>query len=209
MGFQMIWDGPAQGSKVKETDIACRRPARTCKGKKRKDISCLGPTQMSKEKKNRETNLPTSYYNTTHRLIDETLTPRSGDSWRTPWKILHFTLTFYKRQMKWSSRATCSLRPKIMQWLSVLLVVVENYTPWPRRRLLHSFIAWTDDGSMGHLLRQMKRKLLTVVKIAWHDVPARFFPPIENTFYYLGVYKWEKWWLRVLRQVYQEPSKTI
>jgi hypothetical protein len=40
-------------------------------------------------------------------------------------------------------------------------------------------------------------------------VPARFFPPMENTFYYLGVYKWEKGWLRVLRQVYQEPSKTI
>jgi hypothetical protein len=45
---------------------------------------------------------------------------------------------------------------------------------------------------LGHLLRQKKRKLLTVVKIARHDVPARFFPPMENTFYYLGVYKWEK-----------------
>jgi hypothetical protein len=70
-----------------------------------------------------------------------------------------------------------------------LLVVVENYTLWRRRRLLHSFIAWPDDGSMGHLLRQKKRKLLAVVKIVSHDVPARFFPPMENTFYYLGVYK--------------------
>ena len=121
-----------------------------------------------KKKKNRETNLPTSYNNITHKLIDETLTPSYGDRWRTPWKILHFTLTFYKRQMNWSSCATCSLRPKIMQWLSALLVVVENYTLWRRRRL-----RWPDDGSMGHLLKQKKRKLLTVVKIASHDVPAR------------------------------------
>ena len=130
-GFQMIWDGPAQGSKVKETDIACLRPARTFKGAKRKDIACLGPTQLSKEKnKNRETNLPTSYYNTTHRLIDETLTPRSGNCWRTPWKILHFTLTFYKRQMNWSSRATCSLRPKIMQWLWKIFTRYDQEKGW-------------------------------------------------------------------------------
>jgi hypothetical protein len=95
MGFQMLSDGPAQGSKVKETDIACLGPAWTFKGKKREDIACLGPTELSKEKKkkNRETNLPGSYYNITHRLTDhQTLTPRAAECWKRPWKVLHVNI---------------------------------------------------------------------------------------------------------------------
>ena len=78
MAFQMLSDGPAQGSKVKETDIACLGPAGTFKGKKREDIACLGP--ICQRKKKTETNLPGSYYNITHRLTDhQTLTPRAAE----------------------------------------------------------------------------------------------------------------------------------